>query len=317
MMKTIDNSLDHFAAVRNAVRPTTLIRSPRLDELVGAEVLIASETFQFTGSFKFRAAYSAALRSPASRLIAASSGNFGQALAYAASLMKKEAIIVMPDNSAAVKVDAVRRFGGQVEFVETQKVSRAQRVAELAAQFPDAQVLSAYDHDDVIAGNATLGAELAERAGDCDAVIVPVGGGGLSAGLICGLMQAGSTMEVYGAEPLLANDAKRSLDAGKIVVNESEPQTIADGARTVSLGQRNWAILQSGIKGLLEVGEEAIEGAVRSLFQLANLKCEPTGGLAFGAAAARKDLFKGKRIVCIVSGGNVDTDVFLRIVGKS
>lgn len=309
--------MDHLTAVRRAVRPTTLIRNPRLDQLVGAEVLIASETFQYTGSFKFRAAYSAALRSQASRLIAASSGNFGQALAYAASLMKKEAIIVMPDNSAAVKVDAVRKFGGQVEFVETQKISRAQRVSELAAQYPDAQVLSAYDHDDVISGNSTLGSELAECAADYDAVIAPLGGGGLTAGLVCGLMQAGCSMDVYGAEPLMANDGKRSLDAGKIVINESEPQTIADGARTVSLGQRNWAILQTGIKDILEVSEEGIEEAVRALFHLANLKCEPTGGLALGAAIAQKNIFHGKRIICVVSGGNVDAELFCRLVSRS
>jgi threonine dehydratase len=288
-----------------------------LDELVGAEVLIASETFQYTGSFKFRAAYSAALRSPASRLLAASSGNFGQALAYAASLMKKEAIIVMPDNSAAVKVESVKRFGGQVELVETKKVSRAQRVSELAAQYSDAQVLSAYDHDDVIAGNSTLGAEIAERAPSYDAVIVPIGGGGLSAGLITGLKQSGSSMQVYGAEPLLANDAKRSLDAGAIIVNEREPQTIADGARTVSLGERNWPILRDGIKGILEVKEEEIENSVRLLFNLANLKAEPTGGLALGAAIANKQLFQGKRVVCIVSGGNVDTEVFMRILANT
>lgn len=316
-MKSVDQSRDHLAAVREAIRPTTLIRIPRLDELVGAEVLIASETFQYTGSFKFRAAYSAALRSPASRLLAASSGNFGQALAYAASLMKKEAIIVMPDNSAAVKVESVKRFGGQVELVETKKVSRAQRVSELAAQYPDAQVLSAYDHDDVIAGNSTLGAEIAERAPSYDAVIVPIGGGGLSAGLITGLKQSGSSMQVYGAEPLLANDAKRSLDAGAIIVNEREPQTIADGARTVSLGERNWPILRDGIKGILEVKEEEIENSVRLLFNLANLKAEPTGGLALGAAIANKQLFQGKRVVCIVSGGNVDTEVFMRILANT
>ncbi|MBX9947883.1 MAG: pyridoxal-phosphate dependent enzyme [Candidatus Obscuribacterales bacterium] len=313
-MPSLNLSPDHLAAVRKAVRPTTIIRCPRLDEVVGSETLIASETFQYTGSFKFRAAYSAALRSPASRLIAASSGNFGQALAYAASLMKKEAIIVMPDNSASVKVEAVKRYGGRVELVETKKVSRAQRVSQLAEQYPDAQVLSAYDHDDVIAGNSTLGAELAELCPAYDTVIVPVGGGGLSAGLIAGLNQAGSSMEVYGAEPLLANDAKRSLEAGRIIVNEEEPQTIADGARTVSLGERNWSILHKAIRGILEVKEEEIENAVRLLFNLANLKAEPTGGLALGAAIANRRLFQGKRVICVVSGGNVNPDVFIRIL---
>jgi len=281
---------------------------------MGAELLIASETFQYTGSFKFRAAYSAALRSSANRLIAASSGNFGQALAYAASLMGKEAIIVMPDNSAAVKIESVKRFGGRVELIETKKVSRAQRVAELSAQYPDAQILSAYDHDDVIAGNSTLGLELAERAGGYDAVIVPLGGGGLSAGLIKGLEQGGSAISVYGAEPQLANDGKRSLVEGRIVVNEAEPQTIADGARTVSIGERNWPILQKGIKDILEVKEDEIESAVRLLFNFANLKSEPTGGLALAAALANRELFEGRRVICIVSGGNVDTDVFIRIL---
>jgi len=305
--------LDHLTAVRKAVQPTSFVFSQQLAELVGTEVLIASETLQHTGSFKFRAAYSAALRSPSSRLIAASSGNFGQALAYSASLMGKEAIIVMPDNSVTVKVEAVKNYGGRVEFVDTTKVSRAQRVAELAAEFPDAEVLSAYDHDDVIAGNSTLGSELSERAGKFDAVIAPVGGGGLAAGIILGLRQAGSGMEVYGAEPLMANDGKRSLEAGKIVPNEKEPQTIADGARTLSLGQRNWAILQHGIKDILEVDETTIEFAMRSLFQKADLKCEPTGALALGAAIAHKHLFDNKRIICVVSGGNVDIDIFRRV----
>lgn len=315
-MKSLDQSLDQLQEVRRVIRPTTLISSPLIDEVVGLNVLLASETFQLTGSFKFRAAYTAASRSSASQLIAASSGNFGQALAYSASLLGKEAIIVMPDNSAAVKIEAVRKYGGRVELVETQKISRAQRVAQLAEQYPKAEVLSAYDNDDVIAGNSTLGLELAERAGDFDAVIAPVGGGGLTAGIISGLKQSNCAMVVYGAEPLLANDGKRSLDAGQVISNDGEPQTLADGARTVSLGQRNWSILQSGIREILEVSEETIEDSVRMLFRLANLKAEPTGALALGALISNKEKFSGQRVICVVSGGNVDTELFCRIVGK-
>lgn len=310
----MQSSLDELDSVTRAIRPTTLIRSARLDELAEAEILIASETFQHTGSFKFRAAYCAAVNSPAQTLIAASSGNFGQALAYASSLLGKRAIIVMPHNSASVKVEAVKSFGGTVELVDVKVKTRASRVAELSAQYPDAEVLSAFDHDHVIAGNSTLGNEIAQRASDFDYVIAPMGGGGLVCGLILGLKRSGVAMPVYGAEPLLANDAKRSLVAGHIIANETEPQTIADGARTLSLGQRNWKILKDGVADILEVSDDAIKDGVRSLFKLANLKAEPTGAVAVAACLGNKELFRGKRVVCVVSGGNVDTDVYMRIL---
>lgn len=310
----MQSSLDELELVTRAIRPTTLIRSARLDELAEAEILIASETFQHTGSFKFRAAYCAALNSPSQQLIAASSGNFGQALAYASSLLGKKAIIVMPNNSASVKIEAVKSFGGTVELVDVKVKARAVRVAELAAEYPDAEVLSAFDHDYVIAGNSTLGEEIAQKAGHFDYAIAPMGGGGLVCGIILGLKRLGSGIKVYGAEPLLANDAKRSLDAGHIIANETEPQTIADGARTLSLGTRNWRILKNGVADILEVSDEQIEDGVRSLFKLANLKSEPTGAVAVAACLGNKQLFKGKRVVCIVSGGNVDTDVYTRIL---
>src|SRR5580698_5957779 len=142
------------------VRPTTILRSERLNAYLGAEIILASETFQHTGSFKFRAAYSVASRVPQKMLIAASSGNFGQALAYACFLLKKSCIVVMPTTSAKVKVDAVREYGGQVESVDVAEKSRADRVAELAKEHPEAYVASAYNDPHVILGNSSLGKEL-------------------------------------------------------------------------------------------------------------------------------------------------------------
>src|SRR5467141_3855448 len=143
------------------VRPTTIIEAPRLGKHLGVNLILASETFQHTGSFKFRAAYSVASSVPQELLIAASSGNFGQALAYACSLLRKHCIIVMPATSATVKVRAVREYGGVVEFVDVRSMSRADRVAELAEKHPEAYIASAYDDPFVIEGNASLGRELA------------------------------------------------------------------------------------------------------------------------------------------------------------
>ena len=188
------------------------------------------------------------------------------------------------------------------------------RVAELAETMPDCYVASAYDDLHVIEGNASLGDELSEK--DFDVVISPIGGGGLSSGIITGLCRNGNQAKVFGAEPLLANDAARSLQAGKIIRNEFEPQTIADGARTISLGDHNWAILQTGLAEIVEVSEEKIREAVSLLFSLANLKVEPTGALSLGAVLEKADKFVDKKVCLVVSGGNVDTEVYRQIIAN-
>lgn len=304
------------APLSAVLRPVTMVECARLSKRLGANVVLASETFQHTGSFKFRAAYNVAASAKQALLIAASSGNFGQALAYACSLLGKSCIIVMPMTSSKVKVDAVREYGGQVEFVDVRVTSRAQRVEELARQHPEAYIASAYDDPLVIEGNASLGCELSAVNDSLEQVVVPVGGGGLSAGIIQGIRQSGRNIAVVGAEPLLGNDAARSLKAGKIIRNEIEPQTIADGARTVSVGQHNWQILRDGLAGIVEVPEENIVEGVRLLFEFANLKAEPTGALSVGAVLTQPELFRGRSICCVVSGGNVDPSVYAQILSE-
>jgi threonine dehydratase len=218
----------------------------------------------------------------------------------------------MPATSARVKIEAVRSYGAVVDLVDTKKIGRNERVAQLALEMPNAYFASAYDDRLVIEGNASLGDELAAKK--FDVVISPVGGGGLSSGIITGLRRSGSDAAVYGAEPLLGNDAYRSLASGKIVVNETEPMTIADGARTISLGALNWEIISTEIAGIIEVSEEAIKKAVRLFFELANLKCEPTGALSLGAVLEQPDRFRGKRVCLVVSGGNVDPAVYSELI---
>lgn len=308
-----------LAPVKAAIFKTTIVRSRRLDELLGVPVIIASETFQETGSFKFRAAYAAAYYSQSKHLLTASSGNFGQALALAAKLLGKACTVVMPSTSARVKIEAVKGFGAHVDLIDTNIISRQDRVNELARQIEEVEVLSAYDDPRVIAGNSTLGEELADltKTHSFDCVIAPMGGGGLTAGILQGLRRKGSALEVFAAEPQLANDGARSIAGGVIVANAQESATIADGARTLSLGKHNFEILKNGLAGVIEVSEERIKEAVQILYQCANLKAEPTGALGLGAILMAKKQFAARKPLIVVSGGNVDNQVYSQIIDAS
>lgn len=298
--------------LKEAIRPTTFIVSSKLNDALGLDITIASETFQHTGSFKFRAAYNLASSVEQDEILTASSGNFGQALAYACKLTGKRCTVVMPETSAQVKIDAVRGFGATVDLIDTKQIGRNERVAELAALMPEAYHASAYDDEFVIAGNSTLGDELAGKG--FDAVIVPVGGGGLISGVVTGLCRSGDTAEVFGAEPLLGNDATRSFREGRLIPNDTEPTTIADGARTISLGKLNWPIIRDGVKDMIEVSDGKIADAVRMYYGLANLKSEPTGALTLGALLEDSERFAGKRLCLVVSGGNVDPAVYKELI---
>ena len=213
-----------------AVRPTTWIEPEKLRAALGLRITLVSETFQRTGSFKFRAAFHRARTTSARHLIAASSGNFGQALALACRLLRKQATIVMPSISAQVKIDAVRSHGAAVELTDVERESREEAVARILARFPGAEVSSAYADPAVIAGNATLGVEIGVRLGRWSVmrrrkavVVVPIGGGGISSGILTGLRSAGiPEIPVIGADPLLANDAAESLRRGDLVRHAGE-----------------------------------------------------------------------------------------------
>jgi len=298
-----------------AIRPTTIIESSKLRDHLGLDITIASESFQHTGSFKFRAAYNLALNVPNDSLLTASSGNFGQALAYASRLLGKKCTVIMPLTSAQVKIDAVRSFGATVDLIDITKISRNARVDQLRSELPDAYYASPYDDQFVIDGNATMGEEIAER--DFDVVIVPIGGGGLISGVVNGLKRKSSKTTAVGAEPLLGNDAARSLRAGQLLRNETEPMTLADGARTVSLGQLNWPIIRDNVPEIVEVSEDNIAEAIRLHFQFANLKCEPTAALSLGAILEDRTRWSDKKICVVATGGNVDAALFAKLISNS
>ncbi|HEV7236392.1 MAG TPA: threonine/serine dehydratase [Ktedonobacteraceae bacterium] len=291
------------------VRPTLLLRSETLSAQLGCDITIASETFQYTGSFKFRAAYNLLSSISESRIVTASSGNYGQAVAYACKLLGKKCTVVMPATSAQVKIAAVQSHGGIVDLIDVQKIGRNERVQQLLSEQPGAFSAQAYDDYRVVAGNSTLGMEILNAA-DFDVILVPVGGGGLSSGQVVARDHARSHTEIVGAEPQPGNDAARSLHSGTLTYNESEPTTVADGARTLGLGKLNWEILRQGIADIIEVPDETTLEALRQYFRYVNLKVEPTGALPLGALMTAPERFQGKRVCCIVSGGNVDPAVY-------
>lgn len=294
--------------------PTTLVRSAGLDEATGAEVVLACETFQYTGSFKYRAAFNLLRSTPNSSVVTASSGNFGQALALAARQLGKSAIVVMPSTSSRVKIEAVRHHRARVELIDTTQISRADRVRQLMDEDPDRFYAPAFDDERVVAGNSTLGREILTAGWEPEDIVVPVGGGGLISGIITARDTLRSGTRIIGAEPLLGNDAARSFRSGALITNEVEPPTIADGARTLALGQATWPIFQRGVADVIEVSEPTIAEAVRLLFRYANLKAEPTGALALGAVLTAPEQFTSRRVCCVVSGGNVDAELYSAIL---
>lgn len=295
------------------LRPPCFLPVPGLSQQFQCEIIIASETFQYTGSFKFRAAYNLLSEIPHKHIIAASSGNFGQAVANACSLLGKTCTIVMPEASARVKIEAVRAYGGNVDLIDVHKISRAERVTQLMKEQPEAFEAPAYDDYRVVAGNSTLGKDIFASK-TFDSIIAPVGGGGLSAGLVVARDYLNLRTEIVGVEPVSANDAARSLRSGQLVRNDQEPATIADGVRTISLGKINWEILSQGLENIIEVPEDLIITALRYYFRYLNLKVEPTGALTLAALLAQPERFQGKRVCCVASGGNVDPSVYAQLL---
>lgn len=302
-------------SAKNPVRRTTLFPARRLGRHMGVHLTLACETLQDTGSFDIRAAYNIVAAASHSLFITHSSGNFGAALACAATRRGKRSIVVLPTTTPQCKIEAIREHQGQVELVDIRRESPADRVRELATEYPQAYVIKPDEDPFGIKGIATLGKELGLLKWGFDAIVAPIDGGTLAAGVILGLREAHSRILVVGAEPLLANDAARSLKAGEIVANSAEPETIADEARALSLGQATWPILFRSLGGIVEVPEAKIAEAVRLLFELANVKAEPSGALALAALLSEPLQFRGRAICVIVSAANIDSSCFAELLG--
>jgi threo-3-hydroxy-L-aspartate ammonia-lyase len=297
-----------------APRPTLFIASPRLNRHVGLDVTLASETLQHTGSFKFRAALNNAAQRKAAHLIAVSSGNFGQALAYACELHGKRCTVVMPHDASAAKVRAVRTYGADVDLVDTRTKTRLDRLRELLATFPDAEAAYPSDGEPTLAGAETLADEILTHEPMFDTVVAPAGGGGIIVGLVRATRRLHSRATILACEPVVANDLAQSFRAGERVTLPAEPTSLADGVRGLGVSPANWQVIREGCAGVIEVEEAQIAEATRLLFRLAGLLAEPTAALALAAVLTEPQRFAGQRVCCLVTGANVDPATYARIL---
>lgn len=306
------------AAVRIAgvAHRTPVVRSRTLDARAGAQVVCKCENLQRGGAFKFRGAYNAASRlSPEelSRGLAAfSSGNHAQAVALSARLLGTTAVIVMPEDAPSSKREAVLGYGAEVVSYDRFTEDR-EAIAEKLAAERGLVLVPPFDHPHVIAGQGTVAVELLEDEGSLDAIVAPVSGGGLAAGLAVFATEAVPGIRVVGAEPEAGDDTKRSLDAGHRVA-VPPPRTIADALAGVEMpGELTFSINQRLLADVAVVTDDEIREAMRFAFERMKLVVEPGG--AAGLAAVMSGKAGSGRIGVVLSGGNVDAERFTELVG--
>ena len=293
------------------VRTTPVLTSRSVSEDAGADVFFKCENFQKIGAFKMRGATNAVMSLPATKISRGvathSSGNHAQALAKAASNVGCKAYIVMPESAPEVKVRAVRDYGAEIYFCKSSQSDREQTLRGVLKE-TGATFIHPYDDYDIIAGQATVAAELIEQTDDLDILIAPVGGGGLLSGTCLSVSYLLPEARVYGAEPSGADDAQRSLNSGMIHPS-IDPRTIADGLLTC-LSERTFGIIQEHVKEIITVSDDEIRRAMRLIWERMKILIEPSAAVPVAAVFNRPEVFKDQRVGVILSGGNVDLDKF-------
>jgi threonine dehydratase len=295
--------------------------SPLLAPTTLAGLWLKAECLQPTGSFKIRGAFNAVTRlagadPPPTGLAAVSSGNHAQAVALAGRAVGLPVVVVMPESAAPVKVAATRRLGADVVTAGVTTENRETRFREVVAETGYTPV-HPFDDWDVLHGQGTIGLELARELPDLDTVVVPVSGGGLISGIALALAARAPAARVVGVEPAVADDARRSLAAGR-VVRRAAGRTLADGARASSLGARSAEVLleQRLVTEIVTVDDEQLRLVLPRLWLEAKLLVEPTGALAAAAVLAGTVRGRGGPVVAVLSGGNVDPALLVELLGE-
>jgi threonine dehydratase len=300
---------------------TPLLESPALNERLGVRVLIKPETLQRVGAFKFRGAYNRLSRlSPAERaggVVAFSSGNHAQGVALAARLLAMPCLIVMPSDAPKVKLEATRGYGAEVRFYDRAKDDR-EALAAAAAVERGAVVVPAFDDPFIIAGQGTVGIEIAAQAkalgAPVDLLLGPVGGGGLMSGVSLAMGALSPATALYGVEPAGFDDTRRSLEAGERRGAPPAPRSLCDALESPMPGQLTFPILREHLAGVLTVTDAEVAEAMRYAFAMLKLVVEPGGAVALAALLAGKLDLAGRTAAIILSGGNVDPELFARVL---
>jgi threonine dehydratase len=304
--------------IRNVAVRTPLLPYPRRGD--DRQLFLKPECFQPVGSFKLRGAYNkiASLSAEERKrgVIAHSSGNHAQGVAYAARCMGVRAVIVVPENIPRIKLDATRSWGAEVVIVGPHSADRIARAEELAREHGYIPV-PPYNDEKIIAGQGTIGLEILQDLPEVELVLVPVSGGGLISGIASAIKQTNPKVKVVGVEPELAADAQASLRKGERVTFPAEQvsRTIADGLRTTPVGEIPFAHIKTHVDDIVSVSEAEIRRGVRQILMSARILAEPSGAVAPAAFLFREsELPKAKKTVAVVSGGNIEPELLAEIL---
>jgi threo-3-hydroxy-L-aspartate ammonia-lyase len=306
------------ARLEGVAHRTPVVTSRTLDELTGAAVFAKCESFQRMGAFKFRGAYNRLAQlsndERARGVVAYSSGNHAQGVALAAQLLGIPATIVMPRDAPASKLAATRGYGAQIVLYERSEENRAV-IAQDICKETGATLVPPYDDERIVAGAGTVALELLEQTGGLDAIVTPVGGGGLLSGSCIAARGVDPAIALYGVEPETGDDVRQSLQRGERVVT-AVPKTIADGLQTQSPGEITFPIMLEHVTEIATVSDEELVEAMRLAFSRLKLVIEPSGAAGLAAILFDRLPVRGKRVGIVVSGGNVDADRYAALIAK-
>ena len=293
--------------VQKYAHRTPILSSRLINEKLGCTVYFKSEHLQKTGSFKARGALNALLSLKADivhkGVITHSSGNHGQALAWASNLLGIAAVVVVPRNAPTVKVEAIQAYGAEVFFCEPNLESREEHCFRIHKE-RGYVIIPPFDDYRIIAGQSTMMQEILGQIDDLDCAIVPVGGGGLLSGSLLAAERSSKELLVFGAEPSASGDAMESFKTGVRVITGGA-ETIADGLRT-ALGERNFEIISKKADGILPASEDNIKLALKWIYMYLKQAVEPSAAVSLAAILENAEVFRGKKVVSILCGGNLD-----------
>lgn len=314
-LPTFDSIKSAQAQLKNHATRTPIIESNAVNKFFGRTVRFKAENTQIIGAFKFRGAFNAISRLTQEQLkagvITYSSGNHGQAVAKAAALLGSHAVVVMPSNAPRIKLDGVKSQGAEVVIYDPATENR-EHVAQQVDPDGVRALIPPFNHPHVMAGQGTCAMEILEDFPTTDQILIPCGGGGLLSGAILAAQGAQPNCQIFGIEPETADDAAQSITQGRIV-SIDYPATIADGVRTLALGDLTFAIIKEGVGGILTVSEEAIHVALSTLVQHFKQWLEPSAVLGF-AALLEGRVPPAKETAIILSGGNADIETIMDIM---
>lgn len=306
---TLQDMLDAHERIKPYIRQTPIRTSDFLNELTEAELFFKCENFQEPGAFKVRGACNAVFgltEAQAEKGVAThSSGNHASCLSYAAMLRGIPCNVVMPRTAPQAKKDTVRRYGGKITECEPSTTSREETFAKVQAE-TGGDFVHPYNDPRVIAGQGTCAKEMIEQVEDLSAVIAPIGGGGMVSGTCLTLSNLAPNIKIYAAEPEQADDAYRSFKAGHIIADDA-PKTIADGL-LVPLKDNTWHFVKNHVTDILTASEDEIVDAMKLIWKHLRIVMEPSSAVPMATILKNPDVFKGKRVGVIITGGNVDLD---------